>query len=282
MSIYAEGVPPEVRRIVENHPELPDYESYEMLTHTMFGLVHDAFDDPRYWNPEEDILELLRAMEEGTVEVKIVELPPPLEGRFGFEGTPIHYRYCAAAAAWLEAQHRAWTDTDLWNAGGRADIMTLDKKLAVEAGNTNINKVIDCLEGGVEVLMVPYMTNHLFGILLTPHLREKNVETLLPARLEALKKTATLNRTPFPPYGGQEDNPHQHPEWWRLTQEQRMMLWKLHEAKEPVLAKRRVQREALDALIAKGFACVCAWKEPPPKCVYAQVTSEGYAVAHYE
>lgn len=117
-----------------------------------------------------DIEALAEAFAAESVMVRPVTLPPPARGTaldVFPEGKAEHKRLCSSAAKWLEAQGRAWTLEKRHYAGGLADLAASDGSVFVEAGDTEIHKVVDALRAGQQLLLVPYGHRGVLGLLLT-------------------------------------------------------------------------------------------------------------------
>lgn len=118
------------------------------------GVLNAAFGDrPSSAQAWEDLAE-------GDVKIRRVGLPPPMIDPSCFEGKEEHRRLCASAAAWLDREGRGWQIENRrypWGSpGGLADLVSRDGKLFVEAGNTDLDKVVQALRDGCEVLLVPF------------------------------------------------------------------------------------------------------------------------------
>ena len=217
------------KEIIDAHPKLPGYDRDAILSLTTFGLIYDAFEDPRYSNPPEYVNVLIDGLESGTVETELVPLPdpPPFNEPLRWEifsGQTHHQRVCSSVALWLDGQGRTWRHNQSGCScpGGIADLRSSDGRLVVEVGNTNVCKIIDCLESGLQVLMVPYVTCGLFGILLTPHLEKGHVDTLIEFRRQQLIEAATKIHTPYVPDERSDDLASQKPTVISAEKESRM------------------------------------------------------------
>jgi len=193
-----------LKKLVASHPELDRFERERLLAVVeAFDIIADSLRGGWECSFSEEIAALRRAVESGVVVWSIVPLPPPVSNWSIFSGkTDDHRRGCGSVAAWLEANGRRWTHVDLNYGGGRADVMTTDQTLVVEVGGTRAHKVINCLENDTQMLLVPYITCGVFGVLLTPHLKENGVETLMPGLRErkiAAVEARALRRTPHVP-----------------------------------------------------------------------------------
>lgn len=76
-----------------------------------------------------------------------------------FTGREAHQELCCRAALWIEAQGKAWRGgSTLHYPGdiGIADVLSVDRTIAVEAGYTRALKVFDALMYGMSVLVVPH------------------------------------------------------------------------------------------------------------------------------
>jgi len=154
----------EANRIIEDQRAYVDALKLEEV-------VDDALHDYRYSNSETNRIALLKALHAGqVVQMSRVDLPGPRDDLRRFSGRGEHQELCSAVAVWLESIGRAWTADHrrLECPDGIADLRTLDGRLTVEVGHTSAQKILACLDAGLEVLMVPYITAGRFGVLLTP------------------------------------------------------------------------------------------------------------------
>jgi len=105
----------------------------------------------------------------GGVKIARVGLPPPTPALVECfrEGGLDHRKLCASAAAWLDREGRGWRHPGPDSPGGLADLVSRDGKLFVEAGDTSLDKVVEALRNGVEVLLVPYGFGGVVGFLVT-------------------------------------------------------------------------------------------------------------------
>lgn len=134
-------------------------------------VVGNALEDARYDNDYDDCRALAVALRGGqVVQARRVEFTAAFAEPGRFSGRDEHRHLCSCAAAWLDAAGRKWVSdcTGLRCPDGIADIRTVDGRLAVEVGHTRAHKVLACLDAGLEVLLVPYITGGRFGILLSP------------------------------------------------------------------------------------------------------------------
>jgi len=134
----------------------------------------------------------------------VVQLPEPIPKWQRFTGHEKHQRSCGSVAAWIESGGREWdkstgTGEVYSKAGYRADLQTVDGKLTVEVGMTEVNRVMHCLELGVEVLLVPHVTLGLFGLLLTPSPDRQLFVKLREEEREAILRACLSRRTPYVP-----------------------------------------------------------------------------------
>ena len=140
---------------------------------TLGEILLSAFtEDSRQENSAEDIEEFSHIIGK-FVQVRVVEMIPfkddGTKGITHYEGSHEHQCLCATAAQYLDSKGIKWSDgaVDLWCPGGKADLISLDRKLVVEAGCTRLSKIYDCFREGMEVLIVPFAGGGEVGFILS-------------------------------------------------------------------------------------------------------------------
>lgn len=72
------------------------------------------------------------------------------------EGGLEHRQLCARAALWLEGQGKTWTLDNRRYEGGLSDLMSGDRTLVVEAGNTASSRILAAVGNGRQLLHAPF------------------------------------------------------------------------------------------------------------------------------
>lgn len=137
-----------------------------VMMEKVFALGH-SFGEWRRQN----IDDLHRRLVEGTVTVAKFRLPAgDWSTRYlsEFSGGSEHRGLCADAGLLLDSLGVPWSakPRDLDYEGGRADLVAIGRRLAVECGYTQASKVLAAVTRGVQVLVVPYSEDrigHLFS-----------------------------------------------------------------------------------------------------------------------
>jgi hypothetical protein len=191
-----------IREILDLHPEVQGEERAQILCRDEIGILGCCFHGPYDNNPKKYREALFETIRSGEVRMTIIQLPEPIPRWQRFTGHEKHQRSCGSVAAWIESIGREWdkstgTGEVYSKAGSRADLQTVDGKLTVEVGLTKVDGVMQCLELGVEVLLVPHVTLGLFGLLLTPLPDKRLFVQLREEEREAILRACLSRHTPY-------------------------------------------------------------------------------------
>jgi hypothetical protein len=199
-----------VKEILDLHPEIQGEDRRRILWRDELSILGCCFHGPYHRNPKKYRDALSQTIRTGDVKLTVVALPEPIPRWRRFTGHERHQRSCGSVAAWMESVGRKWdmssgTGETYSAAGCRADLQSVDGNLTVEVGLTGVDRVMHCLEMGVEVLLVPHVTLGLFGLLLTPLPGKKLFIQLRDEERERIRRACLSRHTPFVPETDNEE-----------------------------------------------------------------------------
>jgi hypothetical protein len=157
--------------------------------------VHNLSSQSSVPEDQERLGELLSLIDKGYVKVSEVLMPtvdevtvaahtPIFNGHGGTE----HIRLCTIAAQWIMSTTGEQFRSEESYIAGRFDVATMDYSLYIECGNTSVMKVIDVIEAGQRLAVIPFQNEPVKAFIFEPGPTPRSDKDPFAERLRARMK----------------------------------------------------------------------------------------------